>query len=150
NPLSDPVKSRAQRSARRLLPVAVLLAAAAIASYWAIPAALKAWPPAALMSGAAVGQPHVDWDLLDEYCMDCHNATDFAGGVALDRLTRDSLAGDADTWEMVIRKVRTGMMPPAERPRPPRAALDQLTHALGAALDEDYARNPDPGNEGLA
>jgi hypothetical protein len=150
NSLSDPTKSSARRAARRLLPLAVLVAAAAVASYWAIPAALKSWPPAALMSDAADAQPHVDWELLDEYCMDCHNVTDFAGGVAFDRLARESLAGEAETWEMVIRKVRTGMMPPADRPRPPRAALDRLTHALGVALDEDYARSPNPGNEGLA
>src|SRR5690606_9731967 len=121
NSPSDPTRSSGRLAVRRLLPFAALAAAAAVASYWAIPAALKAWPPAALVSGAGVADSHVDWDLLDEYCADCHNATDFAGGVAFDRLAHDSLANDADTWEMVIRKVRTGMMPPADRPRPPRA-----------------------------
>src|SRR5690554_2334707 len=131
---SDPKKPRSRRAVRRLLPLAVLVAAAAGALYWGIPAVQKAWPPTSLGSAAASAAPHVDWDLLDEYCGDCHNATDFAGGVAFDRLTHDSLATDADTWEMVIRKVRTGMMPPADRPRPPRAELDRLTHALGVAL----------------
>lgn len=146
--LSDPTKSSATGAVRRLVPLAMVVSVAAAALYWGIPVALK-WSPTARVSGA-VTEPHVDWALLDEYCTDCHNATDFAGGVALDRLSRDSLVSDADTWEMVIRKVRTGMMPPADRPRPPRAALDQLTQALGVALDEEYARNPNPGHKGLA
>ncbi len=107
-------------------------------------------PIAVLVSGAAVGQEHIDWDLIDEYCTECHNLDDFAGSTAFDLLPRDSLASDADTWEMVIRKVRTGMMPPAGKPRPPRAELDDLTHAVGAALDAEYASAPNPGSEGLA
>lgn len=123
---SNPVKRKARRPVPRLLPLAVLLSAAASA------------------------QPHVDWELIDEYCTECHNLDDFAGSTAFDLLARDSLAEDADTWELVIRKVRTGMMPPAGKPRPPRAELDQLTNALGAALDVEYARTPNPGSEGLA
>src|SRR5688572_32376066 len=122
----DPVKRNARQPAWHLLPITVLV------------------------TGAACAQPHVDWDLLDEYCTECHNLDDFAGSTAFDLLARDSLAKDADTWELVIRKVRTGMMPPAGKPRPPRAALDEFTHALGAALDEEYARAPNPGSEGLA
>ncbi|HEY0963824.1 MAG TPA: DUF1587 domain-containing protein, partial [Pseudomonadales bacterium] len=108
----------------------------------------------ALASGVALAQhsaaDDVDWNLLDEYCTECHNLDDFAGSTAFDLLARDSLAKDADTWELVIRKVRTGMMPPAGRPRPARAELDSFTHTLGAALDAEYARTPNPGSEGLA
>ncbi|MEY4640358.1 MAG: hypothetical protein RLZZ227_352 [Pseudomonadota bacterium] len=107
-------------------------------------------PLATLMSGTALAQPQIDWALIDEYCTECHNLDDFAGNTAFDLLARDSLASDADTWELVIRKVRTGMMPPAGKPRPPRAQLDALTHAVGAALDVEYARTPNPGSEGLA
>jgi len=145
NSQSDPKTPHVRRTGRRLLVLFAVVSGIAVALYWGIPATLKDGP----MSGATVAE-HVDWELLDEYCTDCHNATDFAGGVALDRLSRDSVADDADTWEMVIRKVRTGMMPPADRPRPPRAALDQLTHALGATLDAEYARAPNPGHKGLA
>ena len=104
----------------------------------------------ALLSGAASAQPEVDWELIDEYCTGCHNLDDFAGSIAFDLLAPDALAGDADAWELVIRKVRTGMMPPAGEPRPSRAALDEFTHTLGAALDVEYARTPNPGSEGLA
>jgi hypothetical protein len=104
-----------------------------------------------IASGGAIAQEaNVDWNLIDEYCTECHNLDDFAGSTAFDLLDRDSLASDADTWELVIRKVRSGMMPPAGKPRPPHTELDKLTHALGAALDAEYARSPNPGNEGLA
>lgn len=109
---------------------------------------------AVLVSGAALGQSHVaspvDWKLIDEYCTECHNLDDFAGNTAFDLLPRDTLAGDADTWELVIRKVRTGMMPPAGKPRPARAQLDEFTHTLGASLDAEYALAPNPGSPGLA
>lgn len=126
NFLSDPVKRHTRQPAWRLLPLALLL------------------------SGAAAGQPHIDWGLIDEYCTECHNLDDFAGSTAFDLLDHDALIVDADTWELVIRKVRTGMMPPAGKPRPPRAELDAFTYEVGAALDAEYAMAPNPGSEGLA
>jgi hypothetical protein len=120
------------------------------------PASRFAWralPFAVLASSAAFAQhsaDSVDWDLLDEYCTTCHNLDDFAGSTAFDLLSRDALASDAETWELVIRKVRTGMMPPAGKPRPSRADLDNFTHNLGAALDAEYTSKPNPGSEGLA
>jgi hypothetical protein len=95
-------------------------------------------------------QAQVEWDLVDQYCTTCHDSLELAGGIAFDTLPRNSLADNADTWELVIRKLRTGMMPPAGEPRPPRAALNEFTHALGASLDAEYASFPDPGSEGLA
>ena len=59
---------------------------------------------------AQLAQGGMDWTVLDTYCGDCHNQDDQAGGIAFDLLARDSLAVDADTWEMayggVIRHVR--------------------------------------------
>jgi hypothetical protein len=103
-----------------------------------------------LLANSALAQPDINWNLVDEYCSECHNLNDFAGNTAFDLMPRDSLAGDADTWELVIRKVRTGMMPPAGKPRPPRTELDTFTQVLGKALDTEYALDPDPGSEGLA
>ena len=107
-------------------------------------------PLTVLVAAGAGAQTHVDWELVDEYCTECHNLDDFAGSTALDILPRDKLLGDADTWELVIRKVRTGMMPPKGKARPPREELDAFTAALGTALDTEYARTPNPGSEGLA
>lgn len=91
-----------------------------------------------------------DWTMVEEYCGDCHNLTDYAGGIAFDLLPTDQLFADAEVWELVVRQVRTGMMPPADRPRPAREALEAFTAALGAALDAEYMATPNPGNEGVA
>src|SRR5690554_1035880 len=101
-----------------------------------------------LASQAGLGQ-HVDWEILDQYCLDCHNLDDFAGGTAFDLLSRDNLTADADIWELTIRKVRTGMMPPSGHPRPSRAVLDDFTQGLANGLDEEYDSAPNPGNEGM-
>ena len=101
-----------------------------------------------LASQAGLGQ-HVDWEILDQYCLDCHNLDDFAGGTAFDLLSRDNLTADADIWELTIRKVRTGMMPPSGHPRPSRAVLDGFTQGLANGLDEAYGSAPNPGNEGM-
>ena len=36
-------------------------------------------PITALVSAAVCAQSHVDWNLIDEYCTECHNLDDFAG-----------------------------------------------------------------------
>lgn len=104
---------------------------------------------AALPLAPAFAQDGPDWDLIDEYCTACHNYADYAGSIAFDLLDRDSLLGDAATWELALRKISTGMMPPAGEPRPPRAELDHFVASLGRRLDQEYALAPDPGNEGM-
>src|SRR4051812_10835433 len=64
------------------------------------------------------------WEVLGKYCTECHNATDWAGGIAFDVLSPEDIASDSGSWEKAIRKMRTGMMPPAGKPRPQRAVLD--------------------------
>src|SRR5687767_9374229 len=67
---------------------------------------------------------------LDKYCVGCHNgrvtgdAT--ATGVVLDRLDPARVAQDAEIWERVVRRLRTGVMPPVGMPRPDPATHDAL------------------------
>jgi hypothetical protein len=91
----------------------------------------------------------VDWNLLDTYCGDCHNFDDQAGGVAFELLPRDALATDAEIWEMAIRKMRTGMMPPAGKPRPVRAVFDGFVASLENRLDEEAVARPAPQSAGM-
>src|SRR5687768_10002440 len=55
--------------------------------------------------------------LVDKYCVTCHNQRARTGGLALDTADIGNLPAHPDLWEKVIRKVRTGMMPPAGAPR---------------------------------
>ena len=58
---------------------------------------------------------------LENYCSECHNTTDWAGGLALSILDPVHVHDDAESWEKVVRKLRAGMMPPPGKKRPSRA-----------------------------
>jgi hypothetical protein len=57
-------------------------------------------------------EAHDRWKVIERYCFECHNADDWAGGVAFDTLSFDGLADDAEVWEAAVRKLRGGFMPP--------------------------------------
>src|SRR5207237_9679063 len=72
--------------------------------------------------------------LLNTYCITCHNERAKTGGLALDKLDIQHVGENAETWEKVVRKLRSGMMPPSEARRPDRAMLDGFVTSLEAAL----------------
>jgi hypothetical protein len=86
---------------------------------------------------------------LDKYCVTCHNTRVKAGGLLLDQLDVDRPDRQAESWEKVVRKLRTGMMPPAGAPRPDRATLDRLAAGVETALDRAAALAPNPGAPAL-
>ena len=83
--------------------------------------------------------------LLDRYCVTCHNQRLKTAGLELDRLDPGLVGEHADTWEKVVRRLRTGSMPPAGSRRPDQAGFATLTNALESALDAAAARAPNPG-----
>ncbi len=88
--------------------------------------------------------------LLDQYCMECHNASDWAGGVAFDVMPLGELDRDAAIWEEAVRKIRAGLMPPQGQPRPERAVLDGMAQWLGDGLDLAWLTSPNPGAEPIS
>ena len=85
------------------------------------------------------------WDTLQTYCTKCHNLEDFYGGFAIDTLTSSDVHKDAALWEKIVRKLRSGMMPPPQQPRPPQRELTALVGNLETALDRADALHPNPG-----
>ncbi|HET9269769.1 MAG TPA: DUF1592 domain-containing protein [Vicinamibacterales bacterium] len=81
--------------------------------------------------------------ILDQYCVTCHNARARSGELALDALDTSNVAANAAVWEKVVRKVRTGAMPPAGMPRPDEPTAAALVTSLTTALDR--AATPNPG-----
>jgi len=76
--------------------------------------------------------------LLDRYCITCHSdALRDRGAVPLSLASADlaDVPTNAELWEKVIRKLRTGSMPPAGRPRPDQPELDSLAQALEDDID---------------
>jgi mono/diheme cytochrome c family protein len=82
---------------------------------------------------------------LTQYCIACHNERAKVGGLALDTLDVARVGTHAETWEKVVRKIKTGMMPPSGVRRPERAVLDGFASEVGARLDRAV-----PPNAGLS
>ena len=103
--------------------------------------------PAVTAAPAATGLPvERQRAFLNEYCAGCHNDRAKAGGMTLTALDPAKVAGSPELTEKVIRKLRTGLMPPAgaKRPEPPLATA--MAVSLEAAMDRLAAANPNPGS----
>src|SRR5690606_29092004 len=81
------------------------------------------------------------------YCITCHNERTKTGGLSLDGLDVTRVAGSAEVWEKVVRKVRVGMMPPQSSPQPAADERVALVTWLTGALDRAAADHPDPGRK---
>ena len=100
---------------------------------------------ACVWSGSAPAAAAPERDLLDRYCVACHNERLQTAGLLLDRLDIEQVAANAEVLEKVVRKLRGGQMPPAGRPRPNAAAVETFVTALETALDRTSSLAPNPG-----
>jgi hypothetical protein len=93
--------------------------------------------PVTAASAASPGnEAHARWDLIERYCFDCHNTTDWAGKTAFDIMSFDELAADAKVWESAVRKLRAGFMPPPGTvSRPDQQSIEGLIDFLETRLD---------------
>lgn len=83
--------------------------------------------------------------LLDRYCVPCHNERLQTGGLALDTMDVSNVREAREVWERVVQKLRGGMMPPANRPRPDRQAYEGFRSWLETSLDRAAAASSEPG-----
>jgi len=90
---------------------------------------------------------------VDRYCVTCHNSrattAATASGVVLDRADVNHVADDPALWEKVVRKLRTGAMPPEGAPRPDRATQDSLAGFIESRLDRAAVARPNPGRSSV-
>ncbi len=87
--------------------------------------------------------------VLSKYCITCHNQRAKTGGLALDTLNLAEVGNHAEEWEKVVRKVRTGAMPPVGRARPDKASADNLVTWLETELDRAAVEHVNPGRPSL-
>ena len=85
-------------------------------------------------------------EFLMKYCGDCHNATDWAGGVAFDTLPQENMANDVAIWEEAVRKLRGRLMPPPGEAQPSQQAIDAQVAWLESRLDGVSGTQQRPGN----
>jgi hypothetical protein len=83
--------------------------------------------------------------VVDRYCATCHNQRLKTGGLALDGFDLADIGAHAREWEKAVVKLRAGLMPPADAPRPDKSTLDAFTTWLEDELDRAAAANPNPG-----
>lgn len=74
--------------------------------------------------------------LMNQFCVKCHNFEDWAGSLDMESLDFNHVDSAPDTWELMIRKIRIGMMPPVGEDRPDNATLASFAENIAHRLDE--------------
>ena len=87
--------------------------------------------------------------LIARYCAGCHNDKLKTGGVSLTSTPVTDIAAGAATFEKVLRKVRTGEMPPNGLPAPDATSRAQFVTWLETQLDRAAAAKPNPGTPSI-
>ena len=114
------------------------------------PALLAALPFALLNLAPAQTSPMAPHKaLVTRYCAGCHNDQLKSGGFSWTKLDLDHLDQNAGQAEHVIRKVKTGLMPPPGAPRPEPALMKKFLSAMEDSVDRAAARKPNPGRPAL-
>jgi len=123
-----------------------------VSSHPIAPPAAAAPRQSAAPAGAASTTPHPQKAFFDQWCLGCHSERAKTAGLdSARRLTIDSLDPadvDADraTWELIVRKVRAGQMPPLGTRRPDPAEFDTVITSIEASLDRTATPyTPPPG-----
>jgi hypothetical protein len=94
--------------------------------------AAAARAPGSAPSPASSEKPRA---LLDRYCVTCHNDRLKTANLSLQGLDLSKAAEQPEVWEKVIRKLRAGVMPPPDIPRPPMPDYEALRDWLENEID---------------
>jgi len=106
-------------------------------------------PKAPATATTAAATPADYQEMVNRYCVNCHNQKSQipAGApLLLDKATLKDPGADAETWEKVVRKLGVGAMPPQNSPTPGAAELNKFKNTLITALDSAAAKKNRPGD----
>jgi len=109
-------------------------------------AALQDRSPSAA-AGSAGAAPQAA--LVTRYCVTCHNQRLKTGALVLDGMDVQHPGNHAEVWEKVVRKLRSGAMPPPGAPRPDRDSYSSFVSWLEHELDRDRTLKPNPGRPSI-
>jgi hypothetical protein len=82
---------------------------------------------------------------LDKYCVTCHNDRLQTGSLSLEHSDVSRPDAQPEIWEKVIRKLRTGVMPPPNMLQPPQADRLAMSAWLENSIDAAWVAKPNPG-----
>ena len=83
--------------------------------------------------------------IVGQYCVSCHNERLKTAGLVLDAEGIANIGEHAEVWEKVLRKVRSGAMPPLRARRPEPEVLSRWLTGLEGELDRAAHARPNPG-----
>ncbi len=84
--------------------------------------------------------------LVEKSCINCHNDKTRTGGLSLQGLGLTDVPAHGEIWEKVLRKVRSGEMPPPNvRTRPDPESAAAFAAFLERTLDAAATAKPNPG-----
>ena len=84
-------------------------------------------------------------ELVSDYCSGCHHDGRKSGGVSLETFDVSKVTSDPDLGERIIKKLRTGLMPPPLSKRPEPDEAKAMVESLEQRLDRVAALKPNPG-----
>jgi hypothetical protein len=84
-------------------------------------------------------------DVIDRYCVSCHNDRLKTSGVTLEKKDPARAATDPELWEKVVRKLQARAMPPQGARRPDEATYHAMQGGIERVLDAEAAAHPNPG-----
>src|SRR5690606_37350773 len=91
-----------------------------------------------------------NWNVFARYCTDWRNDAESAGNLSFENRRPEDVVAHPELYEKVVRKLRSGLMPPPSEPRPSLEQEQAFVAALERHLDATAAERGDtPGNVGL-
>jgi hypothetical protein len=102
--------------------------------------------PQATATGTPANFDSAVQPFLAKNCYGCHNEKLSSGQLNLTQYkTRTAIAADPDRWELILKRLKAGEMPPQPMPRPNEAELRTVTTWIEGELDRVSLAKPDPG-----
>ena len=91
--------------------------------------------PAVLGQAAAPTVSKANSELVQTFCVKCHNSEDWAGSLDMDALDLNHAGQNPEVWEKAINKLRGRLMPPAGQKQPAQGDIDKLVGYLEKSVD---------------
>src|SRR5712671_246326 len=143
------IRTRALVATGVLLAGAVFLPGAIILSAEKSASAEKTTSAAAATAHGAAFDPQTFWQTTKVYCDTCHFGPKAKAKLNLENLDLARLDANGETWEKVLRKLRSREMPPVGMPRPTEVSYNALVSAIENERDRVAQTRPNPGRPTL-
>ena len=111
-----------------------------VAGSYTTPARAEARSDPELLSAEAMA------NVIEDYCLMCHSEAGRAGGLNLEAFDTARVEDNAEISEKIIRKLRTGMMPPSYASQPEPETKAAFAGTLETRIDAAFEAHPNPGH----